>query len=129
MRQFEFEERVGTRVSPKEYEAIEMVYLYSDLDKDEFCKMWVKMNSKRVQASKEKAKKVKQENADRERLWDIREKLNRDYAKLAADVLGSRDKAFLEKKGFKIEESRYGQILYKTVSSVRYEIGCYLGIA
>ena len=129
MRQFEFEERVGTRVSPKEYEAIEMVYLYSDLDKDEFCKMWVKMNKKRVQASKEKAEKVRQENADRERLWEIREKLNRDYAKLAVDVLGNRDKMFLERKGFKFEESRYGQTLYKTVSSVRYEIGCYLGIA
>lgn len=129
MRQFEFEERVGTKVSPKEYEAIETVYLYSDLDKDEFCKMWVKMNKKRVQASKEKERKVRQENADRERLWDIREKLNRDYGKLAAEVLGSRDREFLERKGFKFEESRYGQIWFKTVSSVRYEIGCYLGIA
>ena len=129
MRQFEFEERVGTKVSPKEYEAIETVYLYSDLDKDEFCKMWVKMNKKRVQASKEKERKVRQENADRERLWDIREKLNRDYGKLAAEVLGSRDREFLERKGFKFEESRYGQSWFKTVSSVRYEIGCYLGIA
>lgn len=129
MRQFEFEERVGMTVSPKEYEAIEKVYLFSDLDKDEFCKMWVKMNKKRVQEAKEKARKVRQENADRERLWDIREKLNRDYGKLAADVLGSRDREFLERKGFKFEESRYGQIWFKTVSSVRYEIGCYLGIA
>lgn len=129
MRQFEFEERVKVRVSPKEYEAIETVYLYSDLDKDEFCKMWVKMNKKRVQVAKEKARKVRQENADRERLWDIREKLNRDFAKLASDVLGSRDREFLERKGFKFEESRYGQTWFKTVSSVRYEIGCYLGIA
>ena len=129
MRQFEFEERVGMTVSSKEYDAIETVYLCSDLDKDEFCKMWVKMNKVRVQEAKDKARRVRQENVDRERLWDIREKLNKDLGKLAADVLGSRDKAFLEGKGFKFEESRYGQTWFKTVSSVRYEIGCYLGIA
>lgn len=128
MRQFEFEERVKMHVSQKEYEAIETVYLYSDLDKDEFCKMWVKMNKSRVEKAIEETKKMEKENADRERLWDIREKLNRNFAKLAADVLGSRDRAFLERKGFKFEENRYGQTCYKTVSSVRYEIGCYLGI-
>lgn len=129
MRQFEFEERVGMTVSPKEYEAIEKVYLFSDLDKGEFCKMWVKMNKTRVQEAKEKARKVRQENADRERLWDIREKLNKDFGKWASDVLGSRDREFLERKGFNLEESRCGLTWYKTVSSVRYEIGCYLGIA
>lgn len=129
MRQFEFEERVGMTVTSKEYEAIEMVYLFSDLDKDEFCKMWVKMNRNRVHEAKDRARKVRKENADRERLWDIREKLDRDFDKLAADVLGSRDKAFLEGKGFKFEEIRYCQRWFKTVSSLRYEIGCYLGIA
>lgn len=129
MRQFEFEERVKMHVSQKEYEAIETVYMNSDLDKDEFCKMWVKMNKSRVEVAIENKKKSDKENADRERLWDIRAKLNKDYAKLAADVLGSRDRAFLERKGFKFEESRYGQTYCKTVSSVRYEISCYLGIA
>ena len=129
MRQFEFEERVGMTVSPKEYDAIETVYLCSDLDKDEFCKMWVKMNKSRVREAIEKERKVQKENEDRERLWDIRESLNSDYEKPAVDVLGIRDKKFLEGKGFKLEEIRYCQPWYKTVSSVRYEIGCYLGIA
>ena len=129
MRQFEFEERVKTHVSQKEYEAIEVVYMYSDLDKDEFCKMWVKMNRSRVEKAIEEAKKIEKENADRERLWDIRLKLSRDFAKLAKDVLGSRDRAFLERKGIELEENRDGQTWYRNVSSVRYEIGCYLGIA
>ena len=128
MRQFEFEERVKTHVSQKEYEAIEVVYMYSDLDKDEFCKMWVKMNRSRVEKAIEEAKKIEKENADRERLWDIRLKLSRDFAKLAKDVLGSRDRAFLERKGIELEENRDGQTWYRNVSSVRYEIGCYLGI-
>lgn len=129
MRQFEFEERVGMTVSPKEYDAIETVYLCSDLDKDEFCKMWVKMNKSRVERAIAETKKIEKENSDRERLWDIREKLYGNFEKLASDVLGSRDKAFLERKGFKFEEIRYGQTWYKTVSSLRYEINCYLGIA
>lgn len=128
MRQFEFEERVKMHVPQKEYEAIETVYLYSDLDKDEFCKMWVKMNKSRVERAIEEEKKVRKENEDRERLWDIRNKLSRDFAKLAKDVLGSRDRAFLERKGIELEENRYGQTWYRNVSSVRYEIGCYLGI-
>lgn len=129
MRQFEFEERVKMHVSQKEYEAIETVYLYSDLDKDEFCKMWVKMNKSRVERAIEEEKKVLKENEDRERLWDIREKMNRDFDKPAADVLGSRDKKFLEGKGFKFEEIRCCLTMFKTVSSLRYEISCYLGIA
>jgi len=129
MRQFEFEERVKMHVSQKEYEAIETVYLYSDLDKDEFCKMWVKMNKSRVERAIAETKKIEKENADRERLWDIREKMNKDFDKPAADVLGSRDKKFLEGKGFKFEEIRCCLTMFKTVSSLRYEISCYLGIA
>ena len=129
MRQFEFEERVGMKVSEKEYESIENVYLFSDLDKDEFCKMWVKMNKSRVERAKEQQKKIGKENADRERLWDIIEKMGSNYARLASDTLGSRDRAFLEKKGFKFDEMKYGHRFYKTVSSMRYEIRCYLGIA
>lgn len=129
MRQFEFEERVGMKVSSKEYESIENVYLFSDLDKDEFCNMWVKMNKSRVERAKQKEKAIRKENEDRERLWAIREKLSKNFAKLAADVIGSRDKTFLERKGFMFEEIRYGQRWYKTVSSLRYDIDCYLGIA
>ena len=49
MTQQEFTQRVNVEVSNKEFEAINEVYMNSDLDKDEFCKMWVKMNKTRVQ--------------------------------------------------------------------------------
>ena len=48
----EFIQRAQVEVSEKEYAAIEVVYMASDLDKDEFCKMWRKMNSTRVQNAK-----------------------------------------------------------------------------
>jgi hypothetical protein len=44
----EFENRTNVQVSFDEYEHIEVVYMASDLDKDEFCKMWCKMNKSRV---------------------------------------------------------------------------------
>lgn len=44
-------------VSAEEYSHIEAVYMSSDLDKDEFCKLWVKMNHKRVSDAKAEQKK------------------------------------------------------------------------
>lgn len=48
MLQHEFESRVGIEVSAKEYAAIEQVYMSSDVEKDEFCKLWAKMNRQRI---------------------------------------------------------------------------------
>ena len=55
----EFENRTLVNVSFDEYEHIEAVYLASDLDKDEFCKMWCKMNKSRVNKAKEAIKETK----------------------------------------------------------------------
>ena len=52
MTQVEFTNRTQVEVSAKEYAAIEEVYMNSDLDKDAFCKMWVKMNKSRVEAAR-----------------------------------------------------------------------------
>ena len=48
MTQQEFTQRVNVEVSNSEFEAINVVYMNSELDKDEFCKMWVKMNKTRI---------------------------------------------------------------------------------
>lgn len=48
MLQHEFESRVGIEVSAQEYAAIEQVYMNSDVEKDEFCKLWAKMNCQRI---------------------------------------------------------------------------------
>lgn len=59
MNKQEFENRVLVKVSEVEYEAIETVYMNSDLEKGEFCKLWCKMNHKRVKAVKEQKRIAK----------------------------------------------------------------------
>lgn len=46
----EFEKRVGMKVSSEEFEAINLVYNYSDDDiyKDKFCKVWASLNRNRI---------------------------------------------------------------------------------
>lgn len=46
----EFTNRTLVEISEVEYEAIEIVYINSDLNKDDFCKLWCKMNAGRVKA-------------------------------------------------------------------------------
>lgn len=46
MTQKEFQDRVKMQVSAQEYAAIEVVYMNSDLEKDEFCKIWKKNERK-----------------------------------------------------------------------------------
>lgn len=62
MTQQEFFERTMVEVSTVEYSSIESMYYYSDLDKDEFCKMWCKMNKTRVQNARiEHRQKMKEQ--------------------------------------------------------------------
>ena len=52
MLQSEFTERTKVQVSNEEFDAINEVYMNSDLNKDDFCAMWCKMNKSRVDAAK-----------------------------------------------------------------------------
>jgi len=67
MTQKEFEAR-AIEVSIKEFEAINLIYMNCDLEKDEFCKIWCKMNESRVKAYKAE-KKSKQDLEDLK--WDL----------------------------------------------------------
>lgn len=58
----EFTDRVKMRVSADEYAAIEVVYMNSDLEKDDFCKVWVRMNRNRI-AKYRKEERAKQARA------------------------------------------------------------------
>lgn len=40
------------KVDGQEFDAINVVYMNCDLEKDEFCKMWEKMNAKRIESYK-----------------------------------------------------------------------------
>ena len=59
MLQSEFTERTKVQVSDEEFEAINEVYMNSDLDKDSFCVLWCKMNRSRVEAAKATIKEQK----------------------------------------------------------------------
>ena len=44
MLQSEFEERTGLKVTADEYNEIDIAYMASSLEKDDFCKMWKTMD-------------------------------------------------------------------------------------
>ena len=62
MTQQEFTKRTQVEVSNSEFDMINEFYMNCECDKDEFCKMWVKMNPSRVKEAKvEKMLKAKDE--------------------------------------------------------------------
>lgn len=127
MLQSEFEARVQMKVSETEYWHINEVYNQSDLDKDEFCKLWVKMNQTRVNKAKEIAKAVEKDLAVRDKLWDIVYRFGglsyQESCKLASDVLNKTQQKLIESIGVKIERS---ELYFQTISSVVWEVKKYL---
>ena len=126
MTQQEFTQRVNVEVSNKEFEAINEVYMNSDLDKDEFCKMWVKMNKTRVQNAKvERMIKAKDE-AYRDALHKFYTK-NDDVNEFMTPICYVRISTYevqaMSYAGIKVanEDGRA-----KYLSDIRYEIGKYL---
>lgn len=91
MLQKEFEDRTGVTVTTDEYLAIDTVYMASDLDKDEFCKMWCKMNASRIKAAKksiaEKAAKDKEYKTFRNILSKLEVKLEKLHHDFCAEPL------------------------------------------
>lgn len=93
----EFVERVGMEVSSSEFEIINEMYTFSDVDKDEFCKLWAKMNHVRITFAKEKKKKEEKESKAIEYITKVYNKLsaklNKDFMvnfnMLAIHVIGS----------------------------------------
>lgn len=79
----EFFNRTNVTVSSEEFDAINTVYMASDLDKDAFCKMWCKMNYKRVNDAKVQAIAKAREEARRQTLWGI---VNRGYRESEFDM-------------------------------------------
>lgn len=71
MMQKEFEELVGMTITADEYEAIEKVYLNSDVDKAEFAKAWKSINRSRIQAYKKRQAEIAKEQKRRETAWRL----------------------------------------------------------
>lgn len=116
------------QVSEREYEAIEIVYLNSDLGKDEFCKMWVKMNKSRVEKALQEEKK-RRDRADLiDRAWmiyfKVKNVLDYDFDRWNDDCSGylnQREQDVMNKLGVKF--------VYQRLGSVKYELAQLLGIA
>ena len=126
MTQQEFTQRVNVEVSNKEFEAINEVYMNSDLDKDEFCKMWVKMNKTRVQNAKvERMIKAKDE-AYRDALHKFYTK-NDDVNEFMTPI------CYVKISIYEVQAMSYAGIKLanedgsaKYLSDIRYEIGKFL---
>ena len=126
MTQQEFTQRVNVEVSNKEFEAINEVYINSDLDKDEFCKMWVKMNKTRVQNAKvERMIKAKDE-AYRDALHKFYTK-NNDVNEFMTPI------CYVKISTYEVQAMSYAGIKVanedgraKYLSDIRYEIGKFL---
>lgn len=126
MTQQEFTNRTNVEVSYNEFNAIHEVYMNSDLDKDEFCKMWVKMNKTRVQNAKvERMIKAKDE-AYRDALHKFYTK-NDDVNEFMTPI------CYVKISTYEVQAMSYAGIKVanedgraKYLSDIRYEIGKFL---
>ena len=123
MLQREFQERVKMEVSVSEFDAINQVYMKSDLNKDEFCKMWIKMNKSRVEEARVQVKKREEEGLLKDRLFDIYSKtIGKSweiYNLTAGEFFTKAEMRFLESLGYVRKDS---------VSRIGYQLAKYLGI-
>lgn len=124
----EFESRVKMTVSVEEFDAINFVYMNSDLGKDEFCKMWCKMNASRVKAAKVEKRIQARNEAFRDALHKFYHKThNTDswtpicYVKVSVYEIQAMSFA-----GIKLENECGSGC--KCLFDIRYEIGKYLGL-
>lgn len=123
----EFETRTHVEVTMAEFENINEMYLLSDVDKDEFCRLWSKMNHARVARAKEAKEIATKEMMIKEKALDIVARmhaLTTDWAADAMTSLRKRDITFLESIGFDM----YSGCRYKSISEVHYEILCKYGM-
>lgn len=123
----EFMQRTGVSVDTKEYAAIEQVYMASDLEKDEFCKMWSKMNSSRVKAAKKQAQAAAKHEEQMDKLFDLYTSVRvlHDRERLmerAYKFFTAAQQRLLAELGIEMEERIGGEIFFKELWDVRYEI-------
>ena len=133
MLQSEFENIVKMTVEPKEFEAINTVYMNSDLNKWEFCSLWMQMNKKRLAKAKEEAKAKEAKEKLDEKLWKIIGKYGwKDWSwkerTLAHTALNKSEEKAVEEAGLKLKEYDYqsGIYLYKRMSTMLWDIRKYL---
>ncbi|MSS16823.1 hypothetical protein [Sodaliphilus pleomorphus] len=130
----EFENRVKVQVTDQEYySVIEPMYMNSDVDKDEFCAMWRKMNHKRVKACLADQLKCKQEQERKDRLFDLKWKIECLPAekKHTFAVLYCTEKQMQDLKDVGIETEGWNKWLQiheqKSLSDIHYDLLKFFG--
>jgi hypothetical protein len=130
----EFENRVKVQVTDQEYySVIEPMYMNSDVDKDEFCAMWRKMNHKRVKAYLADQLKRKQEQERKDRLFDLKWKIECLPAekKHTFAVLYCTEKQMQDLKDVGIETEGWNKWLQiheqKSLSDIHYDLLKFFG--
>lgn len=123
MLQKEFEER-AMKVTAEEYSSINAVYEKCDLEKDEFCKLWVRMNYKRVRAYKEARKQAQFEQAKKDTLFNLYWVMRNDGFSCVSDTLSCKEQAILKDAGFEIGTDYRSKYNYE----VCYDLGKALNI-
>lgn len=126
MTQQEFTLRTGVEISRSEFDATHTVYMFSELDKDEFCEMWCKMNATRVKRAKVERMEQYREAAYKDTLhkwfnkWRGTQKLHDNY---------NTPMAHIKISTYEVRAMSYaGIMLDGTLSDVCYKVGLYLGI-
>lgn len=130
----EFENRVMMNVSNEEYVAIEIVYMNSDLEKDEFCKMWAKMNAKRIKVAKAIAMETARIQALKDNVYNMFAKRRylsfEESTKLAPESFTEKEIDILKQVNIKIEYLNANGIRYfESVGYIVYLMSQYLHIA
>ncbi len=128
----EFESRVNVIVSESEYCSIEQVYLNCEIDKDEFCAIWRKMNKNRVAKAIAKQKKSEKEALLRSKLFDIINKPAKQsgWNKRPSEVFTKKELKLIESVGIEINETtRFGYYHFVNVSDVVSDIRKYLKVS
>lgn len=99
----EFIELAIVNVTPEEYRHIESVYMFSDVDKYEFCAMWRKMNATRVAAARRHRADAEQRQQICDRLFEIafmnHAFTHDDNRRLALNVFTLKEQSVIESAG------------------------------
>lgn len=123
MTQKEFTDRTKVAISIEEFEVINEFYMNCECDKDEFCKMWCKMNPSRVKGAKVEKMLKEKDEAYRDALYKFYDKTSRYnlFVKISDVKISAYEVQALRYADIKIEDD-------KSLWSIRYEIAKYLKI-
>lgn len=125
MTQQEFFNRTNVKVSNDEFWAINAMYNYCEVDKDEFCKLWCKMNPDRVKRTKKQLKKEKEDAANLDILRKYWQKWNgkvEHYYDLIVDTdITTKEIKAMSYFGVRFGNAEtIGDVLYKVSEAIKH---------